>query len=62
MTLIKDSLVKSLTSGLDNFAIAIHSLESLYIPTVVTYTWGLLIKVSNTTAPVDPDINEGLVE
>jgi len=62
LTLIKLSFVKSFCKGLESFATAIKSFLSLYIPTVVIYVWGLLIKLSNTTSPVEPDINEGLVE
>ena len=47
--------MKSLTKGLDIFATASNSLLLLYIPTVVGYVWGLLIKLEKTKLP-DPDI------
>ena len=53
--------MKSFVSALDILATANNSLLSLYIPTVVGYVWGLLIKLEYNTAPVDPVINDGFV-
>ena len=60
MILIRASLVKSLVNGLLNLATANNSLLSLYIPTVVTYVWGLLIKVVYNKLPFS-SIIDGLV-
>ena len=60
MILIKASLVKSFVSGRLNLATANNSLLSLYIPTVVIYVWGLLIKVVYNKLPLS-SIIDGLV-
>ena len=46
----------------DNFATANNWFESLYNPTVVIYTWGLFIKSSYNTVPVDPEMKLGFSE
>jgi hypothetical protein len=54
--------VKSFSRGLDNLAVANNSWESLYRPTVVMYVVGFVINESYRIAPVDEEINDGLVE
>ena len=60
MILIKASLVKSFVKGLLSLATANNSLLSLYIPIVVTYDCGLLIKVVYNKLPF-ASIIDGLV-
>jgi hypothetical protein len=62
LTLINASLWNDFNNGLESFATANNSCESLYKPTVVIYVLGSPINVDCATCPTLPVTYEGLLE